>query len=213
MKLRVLPVRTLTMFCTHKIELNALPHDLPTPLIPREILAEHAQGRQLLAHAQAQAQALIRQAETQCEAVLKNASDEFWLRANAQLQRWESERQAMFDHLEDAATSVINQAIRSLLEETVPAQRLTALLKKLLVAQLPAVEASLLCNPQERELVEHWLLGNCDVPWTLRVESRLSAGSLILETEDGDFHINWADAVDNLVAIPPRSSFSDNAFP
>ncbi|NVZ19370.1 type III secretion system stator protein SctL [Pseudomonas costantinii] len=200
------------MFCTHKIELNALPHDLPTPLIPREILTEYAQSRQLLEHAQAQAQELMRQAETQCETVLKNASDQFWGRANAQLQRWESERQAMFDHLEEAATLVINKAVRGLLEETLPAQRVTALLKKLLVTQLPAVEASLLCNPQDRELVEHWLLANCDALWTLRVESRLTAGSLILETEDGDFHINWDDAVNNLVAMPPKASSSNNAF-
>lgn len=189
------------MFCAHKIELNT--QDQPAALIPREMLSDYAQARQIIEHAEAQAQALIQQAQAQCEKILESASDEFWQRANAQLSRWDAERQAMFDSLEQAATCVINAAIRSLLGETVPAQRLTALLNKLLDAQLPTVEASLLCNPADREHVEHWLDLHCDVPWTLRVEDRLAAQSLLLETEDGGFQINWADAVDNLVVIPP----------
>lgn len=197
------------MFCTHKIELNARAHDLPTALIPREMLAEHTQARQLLDHAETQAQALIGQAHTQCEQILESASVEFWQRANAQLHQWATERQAMFDSLEQTATSVINQAIRGLLQETVPAQRITALLNQLLTAQLPTVEANVLCNPQDREPVEQWLSQHCDVPWTLRVENGLAAQSLVLETEDGGFHINWADALDNLVAIPPTSKTGD----
>lgn len=192
------------MFCTHKIELHARAQDLSTALIPREMLAEHTQARQILEQADTQAQALIRQAESQCENMLDSASSEFWQRANSQLQRWESERQAMFDQLETAASSVINTAIRSLLDETVPAQRLTVLLNKLLTAQLPTVEANLLCNPLDREHVEQWLSTHCDVPWAVRVEDGLAASSLILETEDGGFHINWTDAVNNLVIIPPE---------
>ncbi|MCX9151979.1 type III secretion system stator protein SctL [Pseudomonas sp. TB1-B1] len=193
------------MFCAHKIELKTQPHDLPTALIPRQMLGEHSQAQQLLDHAQTQAQALIRQAEDQCEQMLERASDEFWQRANAQLHRWESERQMMVDHLEHAATSVINTAIRSLLEEAVPAQRLSALLNKLLAAQLPAVEANLMCNPLDREHVELWLNLHCNVPWTLQVEDGLAAQSLLLETQEGGFHINWAHALDNLVVIPPKA--------
>ncbi|MGR3888402.1 type III secretion system stator protein SctL [Pseudomonas sp. 1152_12] len=195
------------MFCTHKIELHARSHDLSTALIPREMLAEYTQARHILEHAETQAEALIRQAESQCEKILESASNEFWQRANAQLHRWESERQAMLDQLETAASSVINTAIRSLLEETVPAQRLTVLLNKLLAAQFPAVEANLLCNPLDREHVEQWLSGHCNVPWALRVEDGLAAKSLILETEDGGFHINWTDAVDHLVIIPPEGRY------
>jgi type III secretion protein L len=195
------------MFCTHKVELNARSSDLSTALIPREMLAEYTQAREILEHAEAQAQALIRQAESQCEHILESASNEFWQRANAQLHRWESDRQAMFDQLETAASSVIRMAIRSLLEETVPAQRLTVLLNKLLTAQLPTVEANLLCHPLDREHVEQWLSNHCDVPWALRVEDGLAARSLILETEDGGFHINWTDAVNNLVIIPPEGRY------
>ncbi|MCF5053248.1 RNA polymerase subunit sigma [Pseudomonas syringae] len=98
------------MFCARKIELQTPPHDLPTALIPRQMLADHTQARHLLDHAEAQAQALIRQAHDQCEQIIERASDEFWQRANAQLHRWECERQTMVDHLEHTATSVINAA-------------------------------------------------------------------------------------------------------
>jgi len=32
----------------------------------------------------------------------------------------------------------------------------------------------------------------------LRVENEVSAQSLMLETDDGGFHINWADTLDHL---------------
>ncbi len=193
------------MFCAHKIELKTQPQDLPTALIPRQMLAEHAQAQHLLDHAETQAQVLIRQAQEQCEQMLKRASEAFWQRANAQLHRWESEREMMTEHLEHAATSVVNTAIRSLLDETVPAQRLSALLNRLMAAQLPAVEANLMCNPQDREHVELWLNLHCSVPWTLQVEDGLAAQSLLLETDEGGFHINWSHTLDNLVTIPPRA--------
>lgn len=203
MRLSAPPARNPSMFCAHKIELNT---DEPsTLLIPRERLADYTQAHQILEQAEAKAQALIREAHAQCEKILESASDEFWERANTQLYRWDSERQAMLDHLEQAATSVINAAILSILDETVPAQRLNALLNKLLAAQLPAVQAELVCNPQDREPVEQWLSLHCGVPWTLRVEDRLAAQSLLLETEDGGFHINWTDALDNLVVTPPQA--------
>lgn len=97
------------MFCAHKIELNT--HEQPTILIPRERLADYTQAHQILEQAEAKAQALIHQAHAQCEKILESASDEFWQRANTQLYRWDSERQAMFDQLEQTATSVINAAI------------------------------------------------------------------------------------------------------
>lgn len=198
------------MFCTRTIELHTLPHNLPTALIPREMLAEQSHANQILEHAQLQAQALIRQAESQCEKMLESASDEFWKRANAQLHQWTSERQTMFDNLEHTATSVINTAIRGLLEETVPAQRLTVLLNKLLAVLIPTVEANLLCNPLDREPVEQWLSRHCDVPWTLRVDRDLAVQSLLLETEDGGFHINWTNALDHLMEPPSRGKPSDS---
>ena len=191
------------MFCAKKIELQSVALDQPTTLIPREVLADYSQARQLLEQAQAQAQVLIRQAQAQCASVLETASEQFWERANAQLQRWESERQAMHHNLEQIATSVINTTLRTFLDEALPAQRLTALLNQLLDAQLPTVNATLVCHPLDREHVEQWLARVGDVPWTLRVENDAAAQSLMLETEDGGFHINWGDALDQLIPVSP----------
>lgn len=194
------------MLCAQKIELKTIAPNVPTTLIPREMLADYSHARQLLEQANAQAQTLIRQAEAQCVSMLEAASDQFWLRANAQLLRWESERQAMHDHLEQAATSVINTTIRSFLDEAPPAQRLTALLNQLLDAQLPPIKATLLCHPLDREHVEQWLARMGGVPWTLRVENEVCAQSLTLETEDGGFHINWVDALEHLIPASPSTA-------
>ncbi|PQZ86625.1 MULTISPECIES: type III secretion system stator protein SctL [Pseudomonas] len=186
------------MFCSKKIELHTVNTQLPSVLIPREMLADFTQASELIEYAQAQANTLLQQAQAQCEHVMEAAGQQFWQRATPLLQRWESERQAMHDSLEHVATSVINNAIRGLLDETLPAQRVRALLNQLLAAQLPPVRATLLCHPQDRETVERWLACLDDVPWTLRVEHEVSAQSLLLETEDGGFHINWVDALDHL---------------
>lgn len=191
------------MLCAQKIELKTVAPNVPTTLIPREMLADYSHARQLLEQANVQAQTLVRQAEAQCASVLETASEQFWERANAQLQRWESERQAMHDNLEHVATSVINTTLRSFLDEALPAQRLTALLNQLLDAQLPPIKATLLCHPLDRAHVEQWLARMGGVPWTLRVENDAAAQSLMLETEDGGFHINWGDALDQLMPVSP----------
>ncbi len=196
------------MFCARKIELHTITPNLPTALIPREMLADYTQACQLLEHAKAHAQTLIRQAEAQCEAVLQSAGQQFWQRANTLLQRWESERQTMHEHLEQLASTVISNTLRSFLDETPPTQRLTALLNQLLLAQLPPIKATLLCNPLDREPVEQWLARLGDVSWTLRFENDVSPQSLMLETEEGGFHINWADALDHLIPTPSSSTSS-----
>ncbi|TFY86939.1 HrpE/YscL family type III secretion apparatus protein [Pseudomonas kairouanensis] len=197
------------MICAHRIELHTVTTNPPTTLVPREMLKDYTQACQLLEHTKAQAQTLLRQAQDQCQSVLDSAGEQFWQRANAQLQRWEAERQAMHKNLEQVATSVINTVIRGLLDETPPAQRVTALLDQLLAAQLPPIQATLLCHPLDRDAVEQWLARLGEVPWTLRVESEMAAQSLMLETDDGGFHINWVDALDQL--IPKSSSHHESA--
>ncbi len=189
------------MFCAQKIELHTVTDNLPTTLIPREMLADYTQASHLIEHARAQASTLMLQAEVQCERILENAGTHFWQRANTQLQRWELERRAMQDSLEQVATSVINTALRSFLDETLPAQRISVLLNQLLAAQLPPIKATLLCHPQDREIVEQWLVRLGDVPWVLRVENEVNAQSLLLETDDGAFHVNWTNALDHLIPV------------
>lgn len=68
--------------------------------------------------AKAEARQLLKTAHAQREALLEKVSVEVWQRANAQLKRWEIERQALCDSLEQYATSIANQAIHLLLEDT-----------------------------------------------------------------------------------------------
>ncbi|MEW5714093.1 type III secretion system stator protein SctL [Pseudomonas sp. SB113] len=191
------------MFCVRKIELNASAPNLPITLIPKETLADLAQAGHLLENAEAQAQALILQAEVQCKKMLEQASVEFWQRANAQLLRWDLERQAMSDNVEHIAASITQAAVRTLLDEATPAQRITVLLKHLLTSQVPAVKGCLLCNPQDRTAVEHWLHQHSYVPWALRCKDEVTALALILETDEGDFHIDWQSTLGTLLPTPP----------
>jgi type III secretion protein L len=179
------------MLCRHNVEVLSGAPGVANTMIPRETLADWAQANQLLRRANAQADELLRQAEEQCEALLEKAALEFWQRADAQLNRWERERQAMCDSLEQHATSIANQAIRSLLDDTVAPKRLTALLQQLLASQVPKINAMLLCHPHEIEDARQYLVHQGVTLWTLHADDTLSPQTLVLKTEEGDFRISW----------------------
>lgn len=195
------------MLCRHTITLHSTP-SLPQTLIPRETLADGAQAEQLLAHAKTEADALLDQAEHTREELMEQAGLAFWQRANAQLQRWENERQAMCDHLERYATGVVNQAVRHLLDETAQPQRLAALLKQLLASQVPEVSALLLCHPRELETVKQRLATHHATLWKLQPDDTISPQTLVLKTEEGDFRISWASLLETLLKQDDRPSAS-----
>ncbi|KAB0521068.1 type III secretion system stator protein SctL [Pseudomonas extremorientalis] len=184
-----------------KIKLSTPAASLPNALIPRELLADSLRAQHLLSDAQAQAEAILQQAREQSEQLLKHAQDEFWQRANRQLECWETERQNMCEQLEKIATSVTHQVVGSLLELTPPAERISALLKKLLAAEIPTINATLACHPQDQPEVVQWLQMNSNAPWSLRVDDLLSVQSLVLETDEGSFHIDWKSTVDSLFLL------------
>jgi len=193
------------MLCQRKIELhNHFPGPLQT-LIPRQVLADCAQAGQILSRARAKANELVREAEDQRDHLLESARLEFWQRANTQLHRWELERQAMCDSLERTATCVTNQAIRKLLQDTPTVHRLNALLRQLLATQVPVIKATLLCNPLNQEHVEQWLERHCDVAWALRSEENLAVQTLVLETDEGGFCIDWNHALEGLLMTQPST--------
>lgn len=66
------------------------------------------------------ARQLLQEANEQREQLLEKASLEIWQRADAQLKRWEAERQALCDNLEQYATSIANQAISFYLKKHPP---------------------------------------------------------------------------------------------
>lgn len=187
------------MFCRHKIDLTTDASSLPQTLILRETLASYTEATQILDHAKAQAKQLMQLAAEQREELLEKSGAEVWRRANAQLKRWDTDRQAMCESLEKYATSITNQAIFTLLEETPLQQRLKALMSQLLASQVPSVKAILLCHPLELEVVAQCLANCGNTLWTLRSDDTVKLQTLVLNTDEGDFRIGWASMFDTFL--------------
>ena len=184
------------MLCRYTIELLKDTPGVPRSLIPREELANWKQAGQLLSRANAQADELIALAEKQSEALLEKTSLDLWQRADAQFKRWERDRQAMYDSLEQYATSITNQAIRCLLDETVSPQRMRALLKQLLANQVQNIDATLLCHPHELEEIKQCLANHASIFWKLQADDTTPPQTLVLKTEEGDFRISWSSMIE-----------------
>lgn len=187
-------------FCRRTIELHGNSTSAHHTLIPQEVLAEHEQAMDILSHAKAQADCLLQQASAQRQALLEQAMLQFWNSATAQLTHWESERKSMSHRLEQTATAIAIQATHRLLEETPPLQRLSSLVKQLLSHQLPAIKATLCCHPLELNDIEQCLALKDNVPWQLRADDSVKPQTLVLETQEGDFRIDWLSMLNTLLA-------------
>jgi type III secretion apparatus protein, HrpE/YscL family len=180
------------MLCRRKIELSTDITCLQRTFISREALEESAQVEQLFRHAQHKADELLILAERERVELLAVAELEFWQRANAQLKQWEAAKKAMCDNLERYATEITNQAIEHLLGDTLQPQRVAALVKQLLATQMPEVAATLLCHPSEVEEMKQCLIHHQATLWKLQPDESIAAQTLVLKTDEGDFHISWA---------------------
>lgn len=187
------------MLSRQKLVLHMGEPGLPQTLIPRETLADWAEANQLLSRATAKADELLSQAKEQCEALLEKAVFEFWQRADTQLKRWERDHRNMCDSLERHASSIVNQAICCLLEETVEPKRLAALLKHLLASQVSQVNATLLCHPPEIDNVKQGLANHGITLWKLQPDDTVKPQTLVLKTDEGDFRIDWASMLNGFL--------------
>lgn len=183
------------MLCQRIIELPKNVSGARYNLILREELGNWEQANQLLNHANAQADELISLARKKCEALLEEASLEIWQRADAQFKQWERDRRAICDNLERYATTITNQAIRCLLNETVAPQRLKALLRQLLESQVQETSATLLCHPYDFEEIKQ-NLAHKSTSWKLNADEAIAPQTLVLKTNEGDFRINWNTMLD-----------------
>ncbi|AZE64949.1 type III secretion system stator protein SctL [Pseudomonas synxantha] len=188
------------MLTLRRIELHNGAPGQPKVLITREMLADCSRAGQLLGSAQAQADELLHQAAEHREELLEQASLDFWSRANAQLSAWERQRQAMCDNLEHYATSIANQAFHCLLEEVPQPQRLSALIKQLVATQIPPIKATLVCHPLEHDHIAQALAKLDSTLWRLRPDDQVKPQTLLLETDEGDFRIDWASMREILFA-------------
>jgi len=187
------------MLCRRKIELYEKASDLAHVLIKREILSQSTQAYELVERAKLQADHLVSEAVQQRDTFHEQANLEFWRRADRVLGQWEHQRLIMCEQLERYATAITNEAFCHLLEEVPPAKRLTALIKQLTANQLPSIQASLLCHPPEREDLECSLAALDITLWTVRPDERVKPQALVLETTEGDFHIDWHTLRDMLL--------------
>lgn len=179
------------MLCRKKIE---FPPNVPTPshsFIPRDVITDVYRAKELLSHVNSQAEKLLSMAEEKCEELQKKSALEFWERANAQLARWEREREEMCSSLEQYATLIVNRTIKQLLDETTEPQRLKALLKQLLENQIPDFNATLHCCSGEFEYLKHYFSHHGASLWTLQPDDTITPQTLVLKTEEGDFCISW----------------------
>ncbi|MGY2361831.1 type III secretion system stator protein SctL [Pseudomonas azotoformans] len=186
------------MLCRHKIELSSPSPHLLLSMIRREELANWKQANQLLHDANIQAEGLIRSTEEKCKVLLEKASLQIWQRADAQLMQWVRDRHAMCEKLEHYATVIINQAIRHLLDETVAPQRLAALVKQLIKSQVHEVSATLMCHPHDVEEITQCLVSHGTTLWKVNADNSIRAHTLVLKTDEGDFHISWSDMCEAL---------------
>ncbi|MBD8194196.1 type III secretion system stator protein SctL [Pseudomonas fluorescens] len=185
------------MLCKHTIEkLNGV-SKLPGNIIYREELKNWAQANQLLTRANAQADELLSLTKKKCEDLQEKTSQIIWQRADAQLKRWEHDRQAMCEKLEQYASSITNEAIRCLLDETAEPKRLAALLKQLIANQVQEVSATLLCHPNDLEELRQCLIFHNTTVWKLYADETTPPKTLILKTEEGDFRVSWDSMLDS----------------
>ena len=184
------------MLCRHILELPCGTAGLPRILIPREELKDWEQANQLLRRAKAQADELISQAERKCEVLQQEASLQIWQRADTQLKQWDLDRQAMCDSLEHYATRITHQAMRCLLDDIAPHQRLAALLKQLLASQVQEIDATLLCHPQDLEEIKQCLSQRNATYWKLHTDEAVRPQTLVLKTDEGDFRISWSSLLE-----------------
>ncbi|MFO2462332.1 type III secretion system stator protein SctL [Pseudomonas sp. 15FMM2] len=187
------------MLSLRKIKLHPQSAGLSQPLISRETLVDSGRAEALLKSTQAKARDMLLQAEQECERSVAQAREDFWKQANAQLQRWEAERQAMNNALENHATHLVNTALQQLLGEVAAPQRLSALLKQLIQVQSTQAKVTLRCNPQTYAQVQGWLARDGATTWHLQPDAGLQPLALVLETEEGDLRIDWETAVNRLL--------------
>ena len=191
------------MLSRRTLELRPGTRGLPQPLIASQTLSDCGQANALLARARAQADELLDNAQQAARTLLQKAHDEFWQQANVQLAHWQQEHGALCQAIEIHASQVVRLALAQLLDEVPPPARIDALLRQLLAAQCPPVNATLRCHPQMLAPVRQWLSANPGGAWQLHTDERLDPEALVLVTAQHDLRIDWSRTLKALLAPTP----------
>lgn len=174
-------------------------------VIDRQQLQRQQHAADVLAQAQQQAAALLEQARQQCAAIQlearQQAEQRFWQQADEILQAWRRHYQQLEEQVTDVMTTVVTQALAQLLTEAAEPERITALLRQLLCAKSVEEQGTLYCHPPQQSQIAQWLQQHPQLAWRLTPEASRPADSLRLVTSQGELHLDWQQAVQQLSAL------------
>ncbi|CAH6373991.1 type III secretion system stator protein SctL [Pantoea agglomerans] len=178
-----------------------------TPVISQSVLTFQQQGENILRQAQQQAEQILAAAEEAAEAcklrAQARAEEDFWHQADILLAHWQHQQRQSESEILVIMDSVLTLALKQLLTEIPETQRLNALLRQLLRDKMQAEQASLCCHPSQQQPIGDWLATHTHLNWQLQPDETLAVDDLKLVTAQGELHLDWQQAVRQL--LPPES--------
>ncbi|MDX5626672.1 MULTISPECIES: type III secretion system stator protein SctL [unclassified Brenneria] len=172
-------------------------------VIPAARVAEHADSRSLMEHAQAQAAELLAQAERQVRQQIRQATEQaqadFWRQADALLQGFQQDREKLEQIWLMQSGQLLREALSRLLDEIPDDRRRAALLKQLLRQRQDDARGTLYCHPAQKDEVESWLQAHAHLDWRLAGDESLASDELKLITPCGVMSLSWRLAAERLM--------------
>lgn len=194
------------MLTSKKIALLNGADDL-TPVISQPMLIFQQQGEEILRQAQQQAEQILAAAEEEAEAcklrAQERAEQDFWHQADILFTNWQHQQRQSESDILVMMDSVLTLALTQLLTEIPETQRLNALLRQLLRDKMQPEQAILCCHPSQQQPIGDWLATHTHLNWQLQPDETLAVDDLKLVTAQGELHLDWQQAVRQL--LPPES--------
>lgn len=180
------------------------------PVISQAMLVQQQQGADILQQAQQQAEQILAAAEQEAEACKRRAQQcaeqDFWQQADRLFANWQQQQQQIESEILAVLDGVLAAALGQLLTEVPEPPRLNALLRQLLRDKMQVEQASLCCHPSQQQPIADWLTLHPHLNWQLQPDDMLAADSLKLVTAQGELHLDWQQAVSQL--LPPHTASS-----
>ncbi|MGN8344706.1 type III secretion system stator protein SctL [Pseudomonas sp. SMV71] len=192
------------MLARRSLELRPEGQGLLQPYIARETLADCARAQRVIERAREQAAQLLEQANEVAEAKVLQAQARFWDKADALLSTWEAQRQAMWEQIESSAARLVNEALRTLLDEVPEPARIDALVRQLASGQRDPSDATLYCHPEDLASLTRSLGNTAPQPWTPVADAGMERHQVKLQTPGGTFQLDWPGAVQALRVPEPQ---------
>lgn len=180
------------------------------PIISQAMLTFQQQGEDILRQAQQQAEQILAAAEEEAIAcklrAQARAEQDFWHQADILFANWQHQQRQCESEVLAVMDSVLTLALEQLLTGIPETERLNALLRQLLRDKMQAEQASLCCHPSQQQIIADWLTTHSHLRWQLQPDETLAADNLKLLTAQGELHLDWQQAVRQL--LPPDSGSS-----